>query len=170
VLSCVICQQAKPDRTKSLGLLEPLPIPEEAWQITFIDFIEGLPQSGSANCILVVVDKFTKYGHFLPLKHPYAVASVAKLFLDHIYKFHGLPLSIVSDRDRVFTSHLRTKLFKLGKVQLRMSLAYDPQSDGQTERVNQCLEMFLRCLAILRLRRCMGGSLGASVSLAIFHL
>jgi hypothetical protein len=69
-----------------------------------MDFVEGLPQSGHAFCIMVVIEKFTKYGHFLPLKHPYTSISVAKLFLDEVYKLHGMPLSIISDQDKVFTS------------------------------------------------------------------
>jgi hypothetical protein len=71
-----------------------------------INFVEGLPNSGVVNCILVVVDKFTKYAHFLSLKHPYTATFVAKLFMDQVYRLHGMPTSIVSDRDRVFTSHL----------------------------------------------------------------
>jgi transposase InsO family protein len=95
-----------------------------------MDFIEGLSQSAHANCILVVVDKFTKYGHLLPLRHPYTAASVARLFMNNIYRLHGLPLSIVSDRDMVFTSKLWKELFSLAKVQLRLNTAYHPQSDG----------------------------------------
>jgi transposase InsO family protein len=110
-----------------------------------MDFVEGLPQSGLANCILVVVDKFTKYVHFLSLKHPYTASSVAKLYLDQIYRLHGLPLSIVSDRDRVFTSKFWQELFSLAQVKLSMSTIYHPESDGQSERVNQCMETFLRC-------------------------
>jgi hypothetical protein len=89
--------------------------------------------SGSANCILVMVDKFTKYAHFLPLKHPFTTASVARLFLDSVYKLHGLPLFIVSDRDRVFTSKFWTELFHLAKVQMRLSFAYHP---NQTAKPN----------------------------------
>jgi hypothetical protein len=69
-----------------------------------MDFVEGLPVSGIASCILVIVDKFTKYAHFLALKHPYTVAYVSKVFLDQVYRLHGLPNTIVSDRDNVFTS------------------------------------------------------------------
>jgi hypothetical protein len=145
VQSCVTCQQAKPDRSKNPGLLQPLPIPDEAWQIITMDFIEGLPNSGNANCILVVADKFTKLAHFLPLMHPYTAASVARLFLDSVYKLHGMLVSIISDRDRVFTSLFWKELFSLARVKLRISTAYHPHSDGQTERVNQCLETFLRC-------------------------
>jgi hypothetical protein len=100
--------------------------------------------SRSTNCILVVVDKFIKYAHFLSLKHPFTAASVARLFLDFVYKLHCLPLSIILDKDRVFTSKFWTKLFHLAKVQLRMYSAYHLQSDSQIEWVNQYLEMFLR--------------------------
>ncbi|WVZ82556.1 hypothetical protein U9M48_029810 [Paspalum notatum var. saurae] len=106
---------------------------------------KGLPLSSGKNCILVVVDKFTKYGHFIALAHPFTAASVATVFFDHIYRLHGLPESIVSDRDRVFTAHFWKELFRLAGVSLRMSSSYHPQTDGQTERVNQCLETFLRC-------------------------
>lgn len=145
VSECVICQQAKPDRSKYPGLLQPLPTPSASWQYISMDFIEGLPKSKGKDCILVVVDRFTKYSHFLPLSHPFTAAGVAKLFFDHIYRLHGLPESIVSGRDKVFTSSFWQELFKLTRVSLCLSSSYHPQSDGQTERVNQCLETFLRC-------------------------
>lgn len=145
VSSCPTCQQAKSDRARYPGLLQPLPIPSMAWQSISMDFVEGLPPSGGKNCILVVVDRFSKYAHFLPLAHPYTALSVAKLFLQQVYRLHGLPDSIVSDRDRVFTSQLWQALFRLANVTLKMSTAYHPQTDGQTERVNQCMETFLRC-------------------------
>jgi transposase InsO family protein len=91
-----------------------------------MDFIDGLTQSGNVNCILVVVDKFTIFAHFIPMRHPYTVESVAKLFLDNVYKLHGLPASIVSDHDKIFTSHFWRELFRLAQVQLSMSSAYHP--------------------------------------------
>lgn len=110
-----------------------------------LDFVEGLPPSDRFNAILVVVDKFSKYGHFIPIHHPYTALGIAKLFLDNVYKLHGLPKAIISDRDPIFTSALWKELFKLTDTQLLMSSAYHPQTDGQIERLNQCLEGFLRC-------------------------
>ena len=97
VQACITCQQAKPDRTCLLGLLQPLPVPIAAWQTISMDFIEGLPRFGNVNCILIVVDSFTKYGHFLPLLHPFTAAVVAKLFLNNVYRLHCLPTAIISD-------------------------------------------------------------------------
>jgi hypothetical protein len=151
VQSCVVCQQDKPDRTKLPGLLQPMHVPEGACQLISLDFVEGLPVFGSANCILVVVDKFTKYGHFIPLKHPFTATVVAKLFFYNIYKLHGMPSSIISDRGSVFTSALWRELFSLIDVQLCMSYTYHPQIDGQIEHLNQCLRnifsMFCRWLS-----------------------
>ena len=106
IQACGICQQAKPDRARYPGLLQPLPVPDSAWQMVSLDFVEGLPRSGSYNSILVVVDKFSKFAHFIPLRHPFTPLSVAKAYLDNVYKLHGLRLSLVSNRDRVFTSKL----------------------------------------------------------------
>lgn len=86
------------------GLLSPLLVPKKAWDTVTMDFIPGLPSSYQFDCILVVIDKFTKYGHFIALKHPYTTQSVAEPFLENVYKLHGMPAVIVSDRDPVFTS------------------------------------------------------------------
>jgi hypothetical protein len=145
VQACQICQQAKAEHVKSPGLLQPLPVPSKPWAIVSLDFIEGLPKSQSYDSILVVVDKFSKYAHFIPLAHPYTALTIAQLYFNHIYKLHGLPEALISDRDRVFTGNLWQELFKLSDTKLLMSSSYHPQTDGQTERVNQCLEAFLRC-------------------------
>lgn len=91
------------------------------------------------------MDKFSKYAHFVPLAHPFSALDVAQAFMKNIFKLHGLPLVIISDRDKIFTSHLWQHLFDLAGTKLHLSSAYHPQSDGQTERVNQCLEIYLRC-------------------------
>lgn len=137
--------KAKIERVKYPGLLQPLPVPSHAWQTVSLDFVEGLPKSKGYNCILVVVDKFSKYAHFLPLAHPFTALQVAKLFMDNIFKLHGMPLALISDRDKIFTSQLWQELFRLSDTELQMSTSYHPQTDGQTERVNQCLEAYLRC-------------------------
>jgi hypothetical protein len=96
--------------------------------------------------ILVIIDRFTKYNHFFPIKHSFTAASIAQIFLDNIVKLHGIPKTIVSDKDKVFTSYFWTEVFKLLHTELKLSSDYHPQTDGQMERVNQCLEMFLHCL------------------------
>jgi hypothetical protein len=106
VHACITCQQAKPDRSRLPGLLQPLPVLDRAWKVITMDFVEGLPLSGGLNCILVVVDTFSKYAHFMGLKHSFTTAGIAKIFLFQIYKLHGMPSAIVSDRDHIFTSNL----------------------------------------------------------------
>lgn len=145
VSACQIFSQAKPDHARYPGLLQPLPVPDGAWQMVSLDFVEGLPVSQRMDVILVVVDKFSKYSHFVPLKHPFAATLVAQAFMINIYKLHGMPKVLISDRDHIFRSELWKELFTRAGVKLAMSTAYHPQTDGQTERVNQCLETFLRC-------------------------
>jgi hypothetical protein len=86
------------------GLLQPLNVPNSVWADITIDFIEGFPCVGGKTVVLMVVDRFFKYPHFIPLGHPYTIVSVAKAFFDNIIKLHGTPCSIISDRDPVFTS------------------------------------------------------------------
>lgn len=133
------------EHCRTLGLLQPLPVPLQAWHTMTMDFVEGLPKSGGYDTILVVVDKFTKFAKFIPLTHPFTAYSVAQAFIQHVYDVFGMPQVIISDRDRIFTSALWKELFKLVDVKLNMSSSYHPQTDGQTERLNQCLEAFLRC-------------------------
>jgi hypothetical protein len=146
VKQCQICQQAKGERVHPAGLLHPLPIPQGAWQDITMDFIEKLPKSSGYDTILVVVDRFTKYAHFIALQHPFTASQVAQVILDQVVRLHGLPKSIVSDRDKIFRSTFWTQLFKILGTKLNLSIAYHPQTDDQSERVNQCVEMYLRCV------------------------
>lgn len=142
--ACPICKQAKPEHVKSPGLLQPLPIPAQPWGMVTLDFVEGLPKSAAFSCVLVVVDKLTKYAHFIPLSHPYTALQVAQAYFENVFKLHGMPEALVSDRDPVFDSKVWHTLFKLSRTELRMSTTRHPQTDGQTERVNQCFETYLR--------------------------
>lgn len=106
VRQCAVCQHAKHEHIKTCGLLQPLPVPTEPWHDLTMDFIGGLPAPEGYEVIMVVVDRFTKYAHFVPLRHPFTAATVARAFWDNIIKLHGVPHSIVSDRDRIYTSNI----------------------------------------------------------------
>ena len=147
VRNCPTCQQNKSENVSTPGLLQPLPIPKSIFSDISMDFIEGLPKSGGKDVIFVVVDRLTKYSHFMALSHPFSVSMVAAAYLDNVYKLHGNPSTIVSDRGSVFTSNFWKELFQLQGVSLCLSSAYHPQSDGQTEVVNKCVETYLRCVA-----------------------
>jgi len=146
VSECPVCQLVKVEHTHPAGLLQPLPIPGTPWSCISLDFIEALPKSNGKEVILVVVDRLTKYAHFIALAHPYSVEQIVAVILDNIVRLHGPPTEIVSDRDRIFTSILYQQIFKALQVTLKFSTAYHPQTDGQTERVNQCLEAYLRSM------------------------
>lgn len=130
------------------GMLEPLPVPKESWDLISMDFIDGLPQSGQYNCIWVIVDKLTKFAQFLPLAHPYTASKCTLLYMTQVYKNHGFPGAILSDCDPVFTSHFWQELLKYADTTLKMSSANHPQKYGQTKRVNQCLETFLHSFTL----------------------
>lgn len=111
-----------------------------------MDFITGLPKSKGFEVIWVVVDRFGRYAHFIPLNHPISAKGLAQTFFEQIYRLHGLPESIVSDRDSLFLSEFWQTLFKISGTRLCMSTTYHPLSDGCTERVNQCLKQYLRSM------------------------
>jgi hypothetical protein len=104
VHSYEVYQRNKTEHLHSTGLLQPLHVPHQVWSDIAIDFIEALPKVGGKSIILTVVDRFSKMVHFIPLSHPYSASSVVKAFFDNIIHLHGIPCSIVSDRDPVFTN------------------------------------------------------------------
>jgi hypothetical protein len=140
VSTCVTCQQEKSEHIKTPGLLQPLPIPPFPWHTISLDFVEGFPKSRGYDVIMVVIVKLTKYGHFLPLKHPFTATQVAKVFLDGIYKLHGLLQGIISDRDEVFTGTLWQELFHLTNTQFMMSSTYHPQTDVRQSALTSVLK------------------------------
>ena len=103
VQQCLVCQRHKAEHLHPAGLLQHLSVPLQIWSDISMDFVEGLPTSQGKSVLLVVVDRFSKYAHLLPLTHPYTTVSVARLFFDNIFKLHGLPKTILSDRDVTFT-------------------------------------------------------------------
>ncbi|KAL0533347.1 hypothetical protein IC582_030166 [Cucumis melo] len=149
VSRCLVCQQVKAPRQKPAGLLQPLSIPEWKWENVSMDFITGLPRTlRGFTVIWVVVDKLTKSAHFVPGKSTYTASKWAQLYMSEIVRLHGVPVSIVSDRDARFTSKFWKGLQTAMGTRLDFSTAFHPQTDGQTERLNQVLEDMLRACAL----------------------
>jgi transposase InsO family protein len=126
------------------GLLQPLPIASRVWADVGIDFIDALPRVQGKTVILSVVDHFSKYCHFIALAHMYTAETVAQAFFADIVRLHGVPESIVSDRDSVFTSGFWNELMRLTGTKLYMSSAFHPQMGGQTEAANRVIVIYLR--------------------------
>lgn len=146
IRNCSVCQQNKYDQSAKPGLLNPLPVPKGIWESISLDFVEGLPPSGGKHCIMVVVDRLSKNAHFIPLSHPYTAIEVAQAYLDNIFRLHGMPEVVISDRDPTFLSEVWQEIFRVQGVDLKHSTAYHPQTDGQTETTNKTLETYLRCM------------------------
>ena len=131
--------------TLLVGLLQPFLIPTHVSYDICMDFIVALPPSNQFTVILVVIDRLSKFAHFIPLKTNFNNNSVANAFINHIVKIHGVSKSIISDRDKVFISQFWKQLFKLQGTALNMSSSYHAQTDGQSEVRNKTLEMYLKC-------------------------
>ncbi len=144
VSSCDTCNRSKTPRHKPFGLLQPLPVPSRPWSSISMDFIVELPVSSGFDSIFVIVDRFTKMAYFIPTVKEATADDIATLFIQHIVAQHGTPDDIISDRDTRFTSRFWSRLLQLLGIRRNMSTAHHPRTDGQTERVNQSLEHYLR--------------------------
>ncbi|KAJ8474222.1 hypothetical protein ONZ45_g16023 [Pleurotus djamor] len=141
---CDLCLRTKPQRRMPLGELTPLEIPEERWKRISVDFIVELPQSDGYDAIMNVVDYVSKRAHFIPTHTTVSALGAANLFLQHVWKLHGLPNTVVSDRGTQFIAEFTREIYEKLGIQLAASTSYHPQTDGQTERCNQELEQYLR--------------------------
>lgn len=150
IKQCLKCQQNKAERHAKYGHIQFIDPPDKPWDEITMDFITKLPGSvdeptgNRYDSIFVVVDRLTKYTHFIPYNEDFTVQSLAKIFVDRIIRYHGIPKSIISDRDKLFTSAFWKTLIATLGIKLKLSTAFHPTTDGQTERMNQTLEVYLR--------------------------
>jgi hypothetical protein len=146
--TCVTCRRSKPSNQKPYGLLNPLPIPGHPWEAIGVDFVGPLPKSsnrdGTFDSIAVVICLLTSMVHLIPSKTTYKAREMAELMFEEVYKLHGIPRRIISDRDTLFTSDFWTHLHQLLGTKLKMSSAYHPETDGATERANRTVTQMLR--------------------------
>ena len=144
ITTCDLCSRSKSSRHMKHDELLPLPIPSGPWKGFSCDYIIDLSLSNGFDALLVFVDRFTKMLHLIPCNKTTDAPQFARMFLDHIICLHELPDSLVSDRGSIFTSHFWKCLSKLLDVNRRLSTSFHPQTDGQTERMNQTIEQYLR--------------------------
>jgi len=149
VAECDTCQRVKTSHFKIAGTLQPLPIPSWKWEDISMDFIVGLPKTSQHHdSIWVIVDRLTKIAHFIPVNTEYRSRKYAEIYIDRIVCLHGVPKTIISDRGAQFVARFWEQLQEALGTKLIRSSAYHPQTDGQTERVNQILEDMLRACVI----------------------
>lgn len=141
---CKSCQSIKVDRRPPQGTMIPLPVPDRPWSTIGVDFIVKLPISEGFDSVMVVVDHFSKMSHFIPAKETWSAQDLAKSFISHVFKLHGLPDKIVSDRGTIFMSQFWSSVLDQLQIQPAPSTAFHPQTDGQVERINAILEDYLR--------------------------
>ncbi|KAJ1127628.1 hypothetical protein NDU88_006024 [Pleurodeles waltl] len=144
VLSCPTCAQAKTPRTRPVGLLRPLPVPPGPWLTISTDFMCALPSSMGNHVIMVTVDSFTKMAHFTALRKLPTAKELSQVFTQEIFRLHGLPQVIISDRGPQYISRFWNQFCKILGIQVALSSGFHPQTNGQTERLNQGLEQYLR--------------------------
>ena len=138
--ACLACQKSKYDRQKTPGLLQSLPVPDGPWESISMDFISGIPKTPQGNdMIWVIIDRFSKQSHFIPCHKTLKSSQAARLFIQHIFRLHGMPSDIISDRDSKFTSNFWCALFENLGTTLKFSSSFHPQTDGQTEVMNLTL-------------------------------
>ncbi|MCH88536.1 retrotransposon protein [Trifolium medium] len=160
VYVCLVCQKSKIEHQKPSGLLQPLFVPEWKWDSIAMDFVGGLPKTANGNEVIwVIVDRLMKLAHFIAIKTGMLVPKLAEIYVEQIVRLHGIPSSIVSDRDPRFTSRFWESFQKALGTKLRLSSAYHPQTDGQSERTIQSLEDLLRA-CVLEQGLYMGGGVG----------
>jgi len=145
VQACTTCQYNKYSTQNPYGLLQPLPLPTQVWEDISMDFITHLPIINNKSTIWVIVDRLTKFVHFIAFSNTFTAPTLAPIFISEIYRLQGAPKTIVSDRDKIFVSQFWKALFKHLGTTLAFSSSYHPQTDGQTEVLNRCLETYLRC-------------------------
>jgi len=147
ITNCHTCRRSKAPRDKYNGLLQPLPIPQAYWKDISMDFVVGLPESDGCNAILVVVDRLSKERHYIACTdkdNGTSAENTARLLMEHVWKYHGLPTSIISDRGTQFTSLLWKTLCKSLGITAKLSTSFHPETDGQSEIANQEMERYLR--------------------------
>src|SRR5882762_1964397 len=141
---CPICPKVKPVREKPVGELKPTEIPSEPWEVISVDFITELPDSAGSNCIMNIVDRHSKLLYSGACDTRITAEGAARLFLDTAWRYEGLPKQVISDRGPQFAAAFTKELNRLLRIKGSLSTAYHPQTDGQTERVNQEMEIYLR--------------------------
>lgn len=147
VAACSACARGKTSHRPPAGLLQLLPVPHRPWSHIAIDFVTGLPPSKGKDTIMTVVDRFSKAVHFVPLPKLPSALETAHLMTQHVFRLHGIPLDIISDRGPQFTSQVWKAFCRGVGAAVSLTSGYHPQSNGQTERANQDLESALRCVA-----------------------
>jgi transposase InsO family protein len=144
VKHCDLCNWTKVQHQRPFGELHPSETPEAPWDVISIDFIVELPESHGYDAIMNVVDSITKCAHFIPMHTTITAEGAAQLYLQDVWKHHGTPRAVLSDRGSQFVAGFTRELYKLLGIKLATLTAYHPQTDSQTERANQELEGYLR--------------------------